>query len=79
MARLLGTGSPVSEETVTEYASKVRRAIDNAVARLPEELLRLIDNKRGFGYRIGPCGLVVKLLDAESLMVLCETQRDPDN
>jgi hypothetical protein len=85
MARLPGTGSPVSAEVVTEYASKVRRAIDNAVARLPEELLLLIENKRGFGYRIGPCGLVVKLLDAGSLMVLCETQldpatqRDPDN
>ncbi len=73
MARLPGTGSPVSEETVTDYASKVRRAIDNGVARLSEELLLLIENKRGFGYRIGPCGLVVKLLDADSLMVLCET------
>ncbi len=76
MARLPHTRSPVSEASVTEYASRVRRAIDIEVARLPEELLLLIENKRGFGYRIGPCGLVVKLLVAGSHLV---RSVDPDS
>ncbi len=76
MARLPHTRSPVSEASVTEYASRVRRAIDIEVARLPEELRLLIENKRGFGYRIGPCGLVVKLLDAGSHLV---RSVDPDS
>jgi hypothetical protein len=66
MARLPNAGDQITNNVVTEYVYKARKAIDEVIYRLPEDLLPafdLFDSKRGLGYRIGSFGLRVVALD----------------
>jgi hypothetical protein len=56
-------GKPVpTRETIRQYFHRLRRRMEKAAAdQLGLDLrFELIENKRGVGYRIGPCGLRIE-------------------